>query len=80
MHIWYHRDSEDELFPDDVAVPPYYPDTQPIRNDIARHYNNVITIDRRVGEILARLEADGLSENTIVIWPWECRICGASWI
>ena len=71
MHVWYHRDTEDEIFAGDVLVPPYYPDTQPIRNDIARHYNNIITMDRKVGEILDRLEADGLAEDTIVIWTTD---------
>lgn len=71
MHIWYHRDTQDSVFADDVVVPPYYPDTKPIREDIARHYNNIITMDQRVGEILERLEADGLAEETIVIWTTD---------
>jgi N-sulfoglucosamine sulfohydrolase len=71
MHVWLHRDTQDQIFADDVVVPPYYPDTQPIRGDIARHYNNVITMDRKVGEILERLEADGLADETIVIWTTD---------
>ena len=54
--------------PEDVVVPPYYPDTETVRSDIARHYNNVHKMDERVGAILAALEADGLRDSTIIIW------------
>lgn len=51
-HIRAHWDTEDQVFPADVEVPPYYPDTLPIRTDIARQYNNIITMDRNVGKVL----------------------------
>lgn len=57
--------------PDQVQVPPYYPDTPIVRADIARHYNNIAAMDRQVGEILAALEADGLADSTIVIWTTD---------
>ena len=40
-------------------MPPYYPDTLPMRTDIARQYNNIITMDRNIGEVLRRLEDAG---------------------
>ena len=66
-----HWDGEDVVAPDAVSVPPYYPDTPEVRRDIARHYNNIYTMDRRVGELLAELERDGLAEDTIVIWSTD---------
>ena len=57
--------------PGDVTMPPYYPDTPAIRRDIAQHYDNVHEMDRVVGRWLARLEADGLADNTIVIWTTD---------
>jgi len=54
--------------PSAVRVPPYYPDTPLVREDLARHYDNIAEMDRQVGEILAALEADGLAENTIVFY------------
>ena len=54
--------------PEDVLLPPYYPDTGIVRADIARHYNNIAEMDRQVGVILAALEQDGLADSTIVIW------------
>lgn len=70
-HIMAHWDTEDQVFPEDVEVPPYYPDTLPIRTDIARQYNNIITMDRNVGEVLQQLELAGLADDTIVIWTTD---------
>ena len=55
----------------DVTVPPYYPDTAIVRKAIAQQYDNITAMDKQVGEWLARLEADGLADNTIVIWTTD---------
>lgn len=55
----------------DVALPPYYPDTQTVRSDLARHYNNIAFMDAEVGAILQQLEQDGLADSTIVIWTTD---------
>ncbi len=55
----------------DVQLPPYYPDTNTVRDDLARHYNNIAAMDHQVGDILARLESDGLADSTIVIWTTD---------
>ncbi|WP_279244088.1 sulfatase [Candidatus Litorirhabdus singularis] len=70
-HIMAHWDTEDQVFPEDVEVPPYYPDTLPMRTDIARYYNNIITMDSNVGEVLQQLELAGLADDTIVIWTTD---------
>jgi arylsulfatase A-like enzyme len=57
--------------PVQVSVPPYYPDTPAIRNDIAQLYDNIHEMDRQVGEWLRRLEEDGLAEDTIVMWTTD---------
>jgi arylsulfatase A-like enzyme len=54
--------------PTKAPVPPYYPDTPVVRKNIARYYDNVTKMDGQVGEILGRLESDGLSDNTIVFF------------
>jgi arylsulfatase A-like enzyme len=51
-----------------VSVPPYYPDSPVVREDIARHYDNIARMDAWVGTILDQLAADGLAENTIVFF------------
>jgi arylsulfatase A-like enzyme len=54
--------------PEAVAVPPFYPDTPAVRADVARHYDGIHQMDAAVGEVLARLEADGLADSTVVVW------------
>lgn len=44
--------------PDSIEVPPYYPDTPTVRTDMARHYDNIHSMDKWVGEILDQLEND----------------------
>jgi N-sulfoglucosamine sulfohydrolase len=54
--------------PAKVRVPPYYPDTPLVREELARVYDNIADMDAQVGEILKQLEADGLSRNTVVFF------------
>ncbi len=56
------------LRPEEVDVPPYLPDLPEVRMDIARYHDRVTEMDAEVGEILAELKAEGLAENTIVIY------------
>ncbi len=49
-----------------VPVPPYYPDTELVREEIAHHYDCLLHTDQQVGEIIARLKQDGRYENTVV--------------
>lgn len=71
LQTYLHWNTEDQILPEDVEVPPYYPDTPIVRKDIARQYNNLITVDRQVGDILAKLEQAGLADNTVVIWTTD---------
>ena len=52
----------------DLKVPPYYPDTPVVREELARMYDNIADMDAQVGEILKQLEDDGLAENTVVFY------------
>jgi arylsulfatase A-like enzyme len=54
--------------PDDVPLPPYYPDTPAIRADIAKHYDNIVVLDKQVGQIVGQLEEDGLLDETIIFF------------
>ena len=66
-----HLGTDPVVTPKQVTVPPYYPDTKTVRETIARQYNNMVTMDKRIGEILAQLEEDGLSDDTILIWTTD---------
>ena len=54
--------------PDRVVIPPYYPDHPVVREDWAQYLNAVMSLDQKVGKVLGQLEADGLADNTIVIF------------
>jgi N-sulfoglucosamine sulfohydrolase len=54
--------------PATIPLPPYYPDTPAIREEMARVYDNIADMDAQVAAILQQLEEDGLSEETIVFY------------
>lgn len=62
---WHEPDSTD---PSSVHVPPYYPDNEIVRKNIARLYDNIAKLDIIVGNILKELEDEGLAENTVVFF------------
>ena len=70
---WWRLDTTpvEVVSPDKVMLPPYYPDTPVVRRDLARHYNNITVMDGQVAQILQQLEADGLTDSTIVIWTTD---------
>lgn len=53
--------------PTHVAVPPYYPDIPAVRKEIAHHYDCVVETDRQVGQIVAYLNREGLTDSTVII-------------
>ena len=62
--------------PAKVTLPPYYPDRPIMRRDVARHYDNIASLDQFVADRLSELEEAGLSDNTIVFffqrsWRWS---------
>lgn len=56
------------IAPDKIVLPPYHPDTFIIRRDWANYYDQMTLMDQQVGELLAKLESDGLDEDTIVFY------------
>ena len=51
-----------------ATIPPYHPDTPEVRRDWARYADMITYMDREVGALLAELDADGLADDTIVIF------------
>ncbi len=86
--MWPREDRPLRTDPDQVRLPPYLPDTPKARAALARQYDNLETVDARVGQVLAELEADGLARETIVFlwsdhgeglprgkrWPYDAGI------
>ena len=85
--MWENASPEIEIDPARVRVPPYFPDTTKVRRSIAKMHANIARSDRELGELLAQLDEDGLTENTIVMhwsdhgplprgkrWPYDSGI------
>lgn len=56
------------LAPNDVPLPPYFPDTPAHRLSWTTHYNAARGADHQVQQILDQLKADGELENTLVFF------------
>jgi len=54
--------------PQKVKVPPYYPDTEIVRRNLAKMYDNTSGLDSVVASLLAELENEGEADNTIVFF------------
>jgi N-sulfoglucosamine sulfohydrolase len=66
--IWKNSNLPLTVDPNKIKVPPYFPDDNIIKKDLARHYSNIEIMDRKVGEIINQLKKDGLYDNTIIFF------------
>lgn len=60
-----------------VKLPPYYPEHPDIIRDWAAYLDSVRMTDVMVGEVIARLEKEGVLENTLVIFMTDHGISHA---
>ena len=63
--------------PDSVELPPYYPRDPVILEDWARYLDAVRYTDKQVGDVLARLEAEGILDRTVVLFTTDHGISHA---
>jgi arylsulfatase A-like enzyme len=54
--------------PKSVKLPPYWPDTEIVRRNMAKMYDNIATLDSVVGSLVAELEKEGELDNTIIFF------------
>lgn len=62
---------------DDVVLPPYYPRHPVILEDWAAYLDTFTQMDRQVAQVLARLEKEGLAQNTVVFFMTDHGISHA---
>lgn len=67
-HRIFKKDTLHPIDPAAVALPPYYPDVQPLREDWAAYLENIQLLDREVQSILDDFAERGLLENTIIFF------------
>lgn len=63
--------------PEDVDLPPYYPRDPVVLLDWAAYLDSVRLTDKHVGDVMARLEREGLLENTLVVFMTDHGISHA---
>src|SRR5688572_29133956 len=54
--------------PAKMVLPPFWPDAPIVREELARYYDLVTSVDYDVGDVLAYLDRHGLAENTVVFF------------
>ena len=82
-HRKWNRDPQRPIDPADIELPPYYPDTPFVRRDWANGLEQMQLVDREVGELLKRLDDEGLAENTLVFFIGDhgrCHIRGKQFL
>jgi N-sulfoglucosamine sulfohydrolase len=82
-HRPWKRDPQRPIDINDVELPPYYPDTPFVRHDWANGLEAMQLVDREVGNILKRLENEGLADNTLVFFIADhgrCHIRGKQFL
>jgi N-sulfoglucosamine sulfohydrolase len=67
-----HRPSID---PATIVLPAYYPDHPLIREDWATYLESIQLMDSYVGKIFERLDKEGITDNTIVIFTGDNGRC-----
>lgn len=67
-HRPFIHDKEHPVNPEKVVIPPFYPDHPITRKDWALYLETVQAVDYQVGEILDRLEKEGLLDNTVIFF------------
>lgn len=71
---WYLKNVLDQLPPEErigeneFEMPPFYRDSPEMRKQFARVYNSIKLTDKRMGELMSRLEADRLRDSTIIFF------------
>ena len=76
-------ESKHPVDPNEVELPPYFPDTPETRLDWATYLDAIEYMDGKVGEVLKRLESEGIADNTLVIFIGDngrCHLRGKCWL
>ncbi len=66
--MWRNKEHPLKVDPENVIVPPYYPDNELVRLEIARNYSNLFEMDSLAGLVIDELEAEGLLEKTVIFF------------
>lgn len=66
--IWLRDKQELKVDPNDLSVPPFFPNDSLTRHALAVNYSNLVEMDKQMGEIIDKLKDQGLYENTYIFF------------
>ena len=66
--VWARTNDTLYVNPEEIKVPPYFPDTDVVRHDLAVNYSNLKRLDDQIGKVLNQLKSDGLYENSYIFF------------
>ncbi len=66
--LWKQSDSEFFVDPEELNIPPYFPDDSVVRHDLAVNYSNLVRLDQQVGALLDQLREDSLMDQTVIFF------------
>jgi arylsulfatase A-like enzyme len=73
-YAWYEKNvlsqlqPEEIILPNDLTVPPFYKNNDNNRRNMARLYNSLRAMDKKVGELIQHIKDAGEWDNTIVFF------------
>lgn len=59
---------EQKYSPEEVIVPPFLPDTDECRAELAQYYQSVSRVDQGVGRLVEMLKEAGVYDNSVIIY------------
>ena len=66
--IWEQADNDLFVSTDRVSVPPYFPNNETVKKDMAINYSNLIRMDYQLGERIKELKDEGLYDNSYIFF------------
>lgn len=66
--VWDELQEKERIKDSGIEVPPFYRDSPAMRKQVARVYNSLSLTDRKIGQLLAKLEDEGLRDSTIIFF------------
>lgn len=66
--IWNQSNQPLLVSPEQVPVPPIFPNNEVVRKDLAIGYSNIIRLDQQIGKIIDQLKEDKLFKKSVIFF------------
>ena len=60
--------SERKFDPEEVEIPPYLPESQQTREELAEYYQSVYRMDQGIGKLFEHIRESGKWDNTVILY------------